>query len=92
MATSAYMIGRDDDMVSALERSFHALRDAGEARPPTLENVSAMPSSGREGVRGPVVAVGPMLQHGTGGSMRHSGWASSPEDATVSLAPRPTVT
>ena len=70
MATSAYMIGRDDDMVSALERSFHALRDAGEARPPTLENVSAMPSSGREGVRGPVVAVGPMLQHGTGGSMR----------------------
>ena len=31
LATSAYMLGRDDDHVSALERAHHAYLDAGEA-------------------------------------------------------------
>ena len=33
LATSAYMLGRDDDHVSALERAHHAHVDAGEALP-----------------------------------------------------------
>jgi hypothetical protein len=73
MATSAYMIGRAD-LVSALERSNHAHRDAREARPPTLENASAMLTSGREGVRGPVVAVRSMPHHGHGQFDAHAGW------------------
>ena len=33
LATSAYMLGRDDDHVSALERAHHAHMDDGEALP-----------------------------------------------------------
>jgi hypothetical protein len=31
LATSAYMIGRDDDLVSTLERAHHSYLDSGEA-------------------------------------------------------------
>lgn len=31
LATSAYMLGRDDDFLSSLERAYHAYLDAGEA-------------------------------------------------------------
>jgi hypothetical protein len=31
LATAAYMIGRDDDLVSALERAHHLYLDSGEA-------------------------------------------------------------
>jgi hypothetical protein len=31
LATSAYMIGRDDDLVGALERAHHLYLDSGEA-------------------------------------------------------------